>query len=379
MLSELLNDPNTGKYAVLITLLFFGAIETFGGHFKGTKRTIHDWLVEFGGFVVLGICTAIGLFSVLYLGEVLIPDAYHSMAGLSLWLAVPLYMFTDDICQYWYHRSAHEYDFLWKHHRPHHAAEEMGVMVAFRNSFVYFLLLPNVWIAALFTFLGMIPATVIGLIIKQLVVASSHSTFKWDEYIYKIKFLSPVMWVIERIFVTPAFHYAHHGKSKADNISDPNGNFGNAFTLWDQLFGTATFTRKFPTELGLIDDPKDSWSSHLFYPFIKSNKEGSEISKGYKKESTATLEAMTVELEAGTHLWCQCGFSKNAPFCDGSHHGTKIKPLAFEVKKKRKVKLCNCKQTKTGPFCDNTHLELKGLNDSSLSPLPSVKKKEVVS
>jgi CDGSH-type Zn-finger protein len=96
-------------------------------------------------------------------------------------------MIVDDLAQYWYHRSAHEHNFLWKHHRPHHAAEKMGIMVSFRNFYVYYLFIPNVWIIGLFTFLGMIPATIIGLIIKQLVVFTSHSTAKWDEHIYKVK------------------------------------------------------------------------------------------------------------------------------------------------------------------------------------------------
>jgi len=373
MLTELLNDPSTGKYFVLLTILLFGAMETFGGHYKNTSRTKDDWLVEWGGFILLSISSFLALTGVIQVGKMIFSTSFNAYSNLSLWLAVPIYMIADDLAQYWYHRSAHEYDFLWKHHRPHHAAEEMGIMVSFRNSFLYYLFIPNVWIAAIFTFLGMIPATIIGLFVKQLVVFTSHSTVKWDEYMYKIKFLSPVMWVIERIFVTPAFHYAHHGKSKADGISDPNGNFGNAFTIWDQLFGTATFTRQYPTELGLQTNPKDSWSAHLFYPFVKSDKAGSEIAKGFKRASSTTLEAMTVELEAGTHLWCQCGFSRNAPFCDGAHHGTKVKPLAFVVKKKRKVKLCNCKHTKTGPFCDNTHLELEGAALPNLSPLPSIK------
>lgn len=97
----------------------------------------------------------------------------------------------------------------------------------------------------------------------------------------------------------------------------------------------------------------------MFYPFITSSKKGSEIAKDFKRTSSKTLEPIEVELQPGVHLWCQCGFSKNQPFCDGSHHGTKHKPVSFEVKKNQKLKLCNCKQSKTSPFCDDSHLKLK--------------------
>ncbi|MFT6811214.1 MAG: CDGSH-type Zn-finger protein [Saprospiraceae bacterium] len=176
------------------------------------------------------------------------------------------------------------------------------------------------------------------------------------------------MWVIEHIFVTPTFHYAHHGKSKTDNISDPNGNFGNAFTIWDQIFGTATFTRQIPIEFGLQSDPKDGWASHLFYPFVKSNKDGSEISKAFKKEKNLGSLPHEVVLPKGTYLYCQCGYSANQPFCNGYHNGTKVKSLAFDVKSERKVSLCTCKITKTPPYCDNSHLEkTHTVSDSKLA------------
>ena len=89
--------------------------------------------------------------------------------------------------------------------------------------------------------------------------------------------MSPLAWVIERFISTPATHFAHHGKSPEDGISNPNGNYSNMFFLWDVIFRTARITRKYPEIYGIVDDPDDSWRSHLYYPFVKSDKTGSEI------------------------------------------------------------------------------------------------------
>ena len=44
----------------------------------------------------------------------------------------------------------------------------------------------------------------------------------------------------------------------------------------------------------------------------------------------ADVKPVTVSLEAGKQIyWCACGRSKTQPFCDGSHRGTGISPLAF--------------------------------------------------
>ena len=51
----------------------------------------------------------------------------------------------------------------------------------------------------------------IGLIAKQIVIIGSHSLVRWDEFLYKYRFFNPLTFILERIFVTPAFHYAHHG------------------------------------------------------------------------------------------------------------------------------------------------------------------------
>ena len=347
-------------YLVFGILLFFALFEIFAGYLKSTKRNLGDWLQEAGGFVVLSLLIKPGIVLIVILcGNFIAPQLSTFFTSWNIFPVLAIYLFTDDLLQYWYHRSAHEYEFLWKLHRAHHQAEEMGFFVSYRNAAVYYLFMPNIWWMGLISFLGGGIAVSIGLILKQIVIIGAHSTIKWDKPFYKNKFLSPFISLIERIIITPAFHHAHHGKSKLDTVSDPNGNFGNMFSIWDQLFGTASFTRQFPKEYGLQTPVQDHWSAAYLYPFVHSKDEKSELSKSFTKSNTSSLEPIFVNLiEGENYLWCKCGKSKSQPFCDGSHHGSKIKPILFQAKRTGRSKICNCKKSKTGPFCDNTHLKL---------------------
>ncbi|MBK7393036.1 MAG: sterol desaturase family protein [Chloracidobacterium sp.] len=357
MNEPLFGIPNLDGYIVIGIVLFFSLAETIAGYLTASKRTFGDWIQEAGGFIALSfIYKPLIVFSAFYFGGSLIPDVQNYVANSNLWAVFLIYLLVDDVLQYWYHRFGHEYGWLWKLHRPHHQAEEMGFFVSYRNAGLYYLLMPNIWWVGLVVFAGGAKAVAIGLIVKQLVIIGSHSLVRWDEVLYKYKVLNPLATVLERIIVTPAFHYAHHGKSMIDGISDPNGNYGNMFSIWDQMFGTAKFTRRYPSQIGLVNDPKDKWTASYFYPLIASDKPGSEISRGFKKELTTKLEPAVCEFAAGEkYLWCRCGRSQNQPFCDGSHHGTKFKPLLCTSKRDGSTKLCQCKLTNSPPFCDNSH------------------------
>ena len=72
----------------------------------------------------------------------------------------------------------------------------------------------------------------------------------------------------------------------------------------------------------------------------------------------AAKQPVQVNLEPGEHYWCACGGSQSQPFCDGSHRGTGIEPLAFTVDEQQEGYLCMCKHTKNAPFCDGSHNHL---------------------
>ena len=45
--------------------------------------------------------------------------------------------------------------------------------------------------------------------------------------------------------------------------------------------------------------------------------------------------------------------SKNQPFCDSSHKGSRFDPIKFSLDEKvNRMYLCGCKLSKNAPFCD---------------------------
>lgn len=339
-------------------LIFFSVIEALGGYFAQSNRTKDDLLVETINTLFLMLITKpLIMFLAIGLMEMVLPESVNIISHWSFALQLLVFLLTDDLLQYWYHRLAHQYKWLWKLHRAHHAAEEMGFLVSYRESVWYFFIMPNIWWLGIFTYLGGGLGVAVGLVLKQIVIISSHSLVTWDSFFYKRPALMPMMRFLERIFITPAFHHAHHAKSKVDDIGNPNGNYGNMFSIWDQLFGSAYFSHQFPKTYGLQTEQKDGWAAHSFWPLITEDNPESELSKDYVFEKTTQLEPAVMVLPEGDYLYCQCGFSKTQPFCDGSHHGTKFEPIKFSIKKEREYKLCQCKLCEKGPFCDNSHLK----------------------
>jgi sterol desaturase/sphingolipid hydroxylase (fatty acid hydroxylase superfamily) len=111
-----------------------------------------------------------------------------------------------------------------------------------------------------------------------LITTAAHSSIPWDKPFYKIKWLNPIAWVLERLISTPATHHAHHAASNDDGVGHYKGNFGNMFFIWDVIFGTGIITRKYPAAYGLHYYQGEEWYAQFLWPILKSKKEGSELS-----------------------------------------------------------------------------------------------------
>ena len=61
------------------------------------------------------------------------------------------------------------------------------------------------------------------------------------------------------------------------------GNFGNLMFIWDMIFGSAHITRRYPGQMGLIDDQlfgAEHWSHQMFYPVVQSQREYTALKLG---------------------------------------------------------------------------------------------------
>jgi sterol desaturase/sphingolipid hydroxylase (fatty acid hydroxylase superfamily) len=93
---------------------------------------------------------------------------------------------------------------------------------------------------------------------------------RWDKKLYEIKWMNPIMWVLERTISTPSTHWAHHGKHLDDENTHYKGNYGNLLFIWDMIFGTAKITRKYPKEVGVENLSDVSALTQLFWPIFRS-------------------------------------------------------------------------------------------------------------
>ena len=214
--------------------------------------------------------------------------AYRGALGqLSLWAAIPLFLVLEDMMQYWWHRASHSFSWLYNLHRAHHNARYMSVRLVYRNNVIYYAMMPSLWFAGALIYLGLGWFYAGYLVVKMLVIIGAHSDVAWDAPLYRIRWLSPVMWLVERTISTPATHHAHHGRHANDPAVHYKGNYGNLLFFWDVLFGTARITRAYPTSYGVENLPDATLGQQLLWPIFPENRNPDRAMPGARPSSAA--------------------------------------------------------------------------------------------
>lgn len=259
--------------AVFGIFLFFIILEMmFTRFFHKPGQTTDDGKVEVLSTVSLTVLIQpMVLFASAYLAQWLAPGAQGSLATLPWYAGLLLFLVFDDLVQYWWHRTCHVVPWLYKLHRPHHDAAYLSIRVVYRNNAFYYLLMPNLWFSGVLLYLGLGWVYAGFLVFKMLVIFGAHSDLRWDAPLYRINWLSPLMWVLERTISTPATHAAHHGKHADDGVTHYKGNYGNLLFFWDVLFGTAKITRRYPEEFGVEHLPPTTVAEQMIWPLVKSS------------------------------------------------------------------------------------------------------------
>jgi sterol desaturase/sphingolipid hydroxylase (fatty acid hydroxylase superfamily) len=264
-------------------ILVFAIAELASGRYKEFQATADDTKLELFMFVSLLVVSQPLIFFITgALGGWLLPGQRDAWAGLPWWAMAAILLLGDDLTQYLWHRVSHT-PLLWPLHRAHHTAHYMSIRVTYRNNFFYYLLMPGLWVSGVLIYLGFGNVYLVYIVVKLAVILGAHSAVRWDEPLYRIKWLSPVAWVVERTISTPATHWAHHALTAADGIGHYKGNFGNLLFFWDVLFGTARITRRYPARVGLPDDllhGKERWFVEMFYPLLQSRRARSSLAPG---------------------------------------------------------------------------------------------------
>lgn len=258
--------------AIIAIYLGFALLELWRSNlFAKPEQTRDDGIVEAVSMVVLlGLTQPAVLFLSMTLAGAVAPHYAGALSGLNVLAAIALFLLLDDMMQYWWHRASHSFAWLYNLHRAHHNARYMSVRLVYRNNLFYYMMMPGIWLSGVLIYLGLGWVYAGYIVVKLLVITGAHSDVAWDRPLYRFKWLSPVMWLVERTISTPATHHAHHGRHASDPAVQYKGNYGNLLFFWDVLFGTAKITRTYPESYGVENLPETSLGEQLAWPLFGS-------------------------------------------------------------------------------------------------------------
>lgn len=146
------------------------------------------------------------------------------------WLLFAVYYLLYDFIYYWMHRAQHALPWWWALHSMHHSQRQLSCWSNDRGSYIDGALQSFILVsAALLTGIEVDEFAAL-MLIGELVQNYSHANVRFGFG----------RW-LGRLLVDPIFHRLHHMVVDPQRPGLHNCNFGQVFSLWDVLFGTALY------------------------------------------------------------------------------------------------------------------------------------------
>ena len=151
-----------------------------------------------------------------------------------------VYYLIYDFVYYWMHRTQHAIPWWWALHSMHHSQRQMSCWTNDRGSYLDGFLQSMV-LAVVGLGIGVQPDQfALLMLIGELSQNFSHANVRFG--------FGPVF---EKALVDPKFHRLHHMRVDPARPGLHNCNYGQVFSIWDVLFGTALYGEQArPTGVG---------------------------------------------------------------------------------------------------------------------------------
>lgn len=157
-----------------------------------------------------------------------------------------VYYLIYDMTYYWLHRAQHLIPWWWAMHSMHHSQRQMSCWTNDRGCYLDGVLQSFI-LAAVGLVIGIdLSEFALLTLVSELVQNFSHTNTRIGFGRF-----------FERVFVDPKFHRLHHMKVDETRPWLHNCNFGQVFSIWDNLFGTALYGEP-PRPTGVSDPAVDA-------------------------------------------------------------------------------------------------------------------------
>ncbi len=156
---------------------------------------------------------------------------------------------------YWWHRANHVVPFLWRFHEIHHLDRFLDTTTALRFHFGEVLLSALARALVVVALAFPLVSVVVFEIAVLLAALFHHSNLRLPPALER-----PLSWLV----VTPAIHWVHHHRVRADTDS----NYSTVLSLWDRLFGSRSPTTRAPDmDIGVEGREERTLPALLAQPF----------------------------------------------------------------------------------------------------------------